>query len=269
MKHDITHRGTTQCRRHVSIYCNGFYYHLSAPDRQGAQIGPKINGSRTVLKVTEYSDFESEAHRQLGKHPGPVLVGYHVGQTDYDPEQIQTLSEWIIENLGIYNFFSNNCQHFVFCLLSRIICRGRRDTVFMGSMKQIATLAAQAQRGELMLFKNGFYEGFCLSGQDCAQAPLYSKLPRLWTSENKWYEHPGTALKYMYHWGKWVRSNQRMDLTAHQLCVLWNQGQMGLLPNNILEYSAWRRQLLFPTVTRRFPKMRLLLLKSGSYPEDK
>jgi hypothetical protein len=255
MKHDITHRGTTQSRKHMSIYCNGHYYHLSAraqfPEYGQRPTGPKVNGSRTILKVNELFNPESNAYRHFQNHPGPALVAYHVGQTDCNPEQIRKLGEWIVGRLGTYDFLRNNCQHFVFCLLVRILCRGRNYTVL--SMLQIAVMATKDCSDDPQ-FCNGFHTGFRLAGPDDGPAP--SAFSQIRTRDGS-----GSTLQYLRSWWKRFRLNHKVDVRAYQLHYLWAHGEAGMLPDNILEYSAWRRQLLFPPVTNNIPKVRGFLLK--------
>ncbi|KAI9737986.1 MAG: hypothetical protein M1834_009356 [Cirrosporium novae-zelandiae] len=210
------------------------FYGLFDTGRDLLHTSKKLRRHRTSLKDEDLSTRETGAYSHLLNSPGTCLLAYHIGQTDCEPEEIKELSEWIISRLSSYSFFSNNCQHFALALCARILCRRRNHAVFLGTKLQIVEWDRKIQGGGIKTHKNGFKTGFCLA-TPCKNGPS--------------------------SWLKMYNRHFHVDVDSYQLGELWPQGETALLPDDILEYSVWRRQLAFRLVTNTFPKVRLLLFK--------
>lgn len=228
----------------MSIYCNG---HSIAFQLGYSSLRDKELRDQKSIDLEQYSKSTTFLTKSQAQPADPALVAYHVGQADCDLEKIRRLGEWIVGNLGTCDFLRNNCHHFVFCLLARILCRGRNYTVFMGSMLQITMMATKARSGDLQ-FCNGFHIGSRLAGPDEGPAP------RAFGAKN------GCRLHFLRSWWKRFRVNQK-SIREHINCIIY---ELKELPDNILEYSAWRWWLLYSLVKDHFPKVRGLLLKRKS-----
>ncbi|KAL1615852.1 hypothetical protein SLS56_011654 [Neofusicoccum ribis] len=139
------HVGWPVSGMHWSLYCQGYFYHLSIdgqkkPARQTyvSGLNASIKGPRTLLKkedlsttsTKEYTDAESKA----AKKP---LIAFEVGQTQYSPEDIEKLARSIIEELREYNLLEANCQIFTQSLLYRVVMTQRDYSTFVGNKTQL------------------------------------------------------------------------------------------------------------------------------------
>ena len=235
---DMLHRALLQSVHHWSLYCNGHYYHLTKSQ--------KIHGAQTILKDEDLSYPESIDYLSYRTASGGPLLAYHLGKTDYTPEQIHKIAEWVVERLSVYDLFSSNCQHFVLCLAVRILCCRRNTAVFMGHTLQIVEQdrmkngADPSRVNTKSTPMNGFYTGFQLAGPE---------------------EKIGSRLQ------QFVRKTM-IEFDSYQLNYLWADGVEGKLPHNILEYSRWRRQLLLlPRFNTTLFKLRTMILRSTSDPQ--
>ncbi|KAE8373898.1 hypothetical protein BDV26DRAFT_296509 [Aspergillus bertholletiae] len=214
MRPDMFHRALTQSIYHWSLYCNGHYYHLYKLE--------KVNGAQTILKDEDLSSKESPDYESHRSHPSVPLMAYHLGKTDYHPDQIHKIAEWVIRRMGLYDLFKSNCQHFVFSLAVRIICCRRDTTVFLGHTLQIVDqdrlrrIPRPRHANTNPLPRNGFYTGFQLAAPN--------------EDTNGWLR-------------QFMRQTT-IDLTSWQLRFFWNYGVNDKLPHNILECSLWRRHFL-------------------------
>ena len=129
--------------KHWSFYCQGHFYHLSAPGLRRDCVGKsqstsKSQGVSSQLTHEDWNDldqgaFETSSEAERRK----PLVAFKVGQTDYKPYQILQLASWVIQQLPSYNLYDANCQHFVNSMVGRTVMRLCDRTVFMGSKRQI------------------------------------------------------------------------------------------------------------------------------------
>lgn len=170
-------------------------------------------------------------------------MAYHLGKTDYTPDQIHKIAEWVVGRMGSYDLFKSNCQHFVICLAVRIICCRRDTTVFLGHTLQIVDhdrlrrIPGPREANTDTFPRNGFYTGFQLA------------MP----NENM----NGRLRKFL--------RRTAIEFDSYQLNILWSYGIDGKLPHNILEYSRWRRQLLIiPLFFPSFFMLNRMLLRSAS-----
>ncbi|KAJ5856406.1 uncharacterized protein N7529_010350 [Penicillium soppii] len=213
MRPDMLHRILTQSVYHWSLYCNGHYYHLSKNE--------KLNGAQTILKDEDLSYQGSTDYETRRLNPGRPLMAYHLGKTDYTPEQIRRIAEWIMDRLDVYHLFKSNCQHFVLCLSVRIICYRRDTSVFMGHCLQIVDQDSSkssprpSQVNMNRLPTNGFETGFYLAG----------------TAET------------LGSWAHQIRVKTAIEHNSYQLNLVWSDAVDGNFPRDILEYSRWRRRL--------------------------
>ena len=211
---------------HWSVYCNGHYYHLTA-------LPQSADGrSRTTLRDEDFSYPSSPLSRAQKEKQGGPLMAYHIGQTSYSPEEIKRIAEWVIRRLSHYDIFAGNCQHFALCLVVRIVNRGRLLCVFLGTAGQIAHWAFQRKNGNSPLY-SGFSVGFELTRAN-DQVRNFSQRAEL---------------------------SRRLDLYGYQLENLWPQGAQGLIADDALRYSSWRRQMCFPLMTDLFPSWRTRFLR--------
>jgi hypothetical protein len=132
---------------HWSVYTQGHFYHLSVENREGSATpsGVQIpNGQIVVLKDEDHSqaggdgDDVTPTPNPKGRLP-PLLVAYHVGQTDYTSSELRDLAGQIISDIASYSFARQNCQHFVTTFIMNILMRKRNNTNFIGTDKQIAS----------------------------------------------------------------------------------------------------------------------------------
>ncbi|KAI0482986.1 hypothetical protein GGR56DRAFT_218696 [Xylariaceae sp. FL0804] len=222
-------RFLTRSVYHWSVYCDGHFYHIAALSIPGVS-GPP----RPILVSEDLSDPSTPSFRARANRPGIPLLAYHVGQTRYSPTEIQHIANWIREGLSQYNFFSSNCQHFAMCLLVRIVNRDRLCRVFLGRALQLMAWDSR-QKTSLDSGSSGFSVGFELS-----RPREYKQPPNLFRRYNM---------------------NRRIDFAALRLGQLWPQGAQGLIADDALHCSAWRRELCLPLYTDRFPSWRARLLR--------
>ncbi|KAJ6007903.1 hypothetical protein N7540_011879 [Penicillium herquei] len=224
----MLHRALTQSIYHWSIYCNGHFYHLSKPE--------KLNGARTILKDDDLSHEESADYEYHRMNTSGPLVAYQLGQTDYSPDQIYKIAEWVIARIGLYNLFKSNCQHFVLSLAVRIICSRRDNTVFVGHTLQIVnqdrlrSMHGVWGRNSDPFIKNGFSTGFQLASPNEDQ-------------------------------GSWFQSYLRrveIEVKSRQLKHFWPYGLNGMIPDDIMEWNGWKRYL-FLVPDPRFSMGKLIL----------
>ncbi|KAJ5701614.1 hypothetical protein N7488_009162 [Penicillium malachiteum] len=199
---------------HYSIYCNGHFYHLSKHQ--------KLNGARPILKDEDVSHEGSADYKYRRMNQTGPLVAYHLGKTDYHPDQIYKISKWVIAQMGLYDLFKSNCQHFVLSLAVRIICSRRDTTVFMGHTLQIVhqdrlrRLHGVSGRNSNTFTENGFHTGFYLSKPN----------------------------EKMENWFQIYRRKTEIEVDFVFLKYLWAYGVDGLIPHDILEHTRWKRSLL-------------------------
>ena len=129
--------------KHWSFYCQGHFYHLSAPGLRRDTIGKsqtasKNHGVSCRLNHEDWNNLDpGDLRKILETERQKPLMALKVGQTDYRPHQILQLASWIVEQLSSYNLFDANCQHFVRAMVSRTITRLCDRVVFIGSKMQI------------------------------------------------------------------------------------------------------------------------------------
>jgi hypothetical protein len=127
---------------HWSVYIQGHFYHLSVENRNGSTIpsGVQIpNGQIVILKDEDHSQVGRDGDDVTPKAPlPPLLIAYHVGQTDYTSSELHDLAWQIIGDIASYSFARQNCQHFVTTFIMNILMRKRNHTNFIGTAEQIA-----------------------------------------------------------------------------------------------------------------------------------
>ena len=130
-------------RHHFSIYTQGHFYHLSAPTLPVHLCGQRSNtftgpGVRPQLKHEDLSSYDTQDYMKYSSSPRKkVLEAYQIGQTDFTPEQVFRLAEWITQNMPHYKIFTANCQHFALSLLKRTVVRYGNRSSFVGTVAQI------------------------------------------------------------------------------------------------------------------------------------
>ena len=132
---------------HWSIYSEGHFYHLKLAD--GTQ------GSSIVLR--------DEPQREW-KPVGDPFIAYHIGITDYYPEEISLLAKWVITQMDHDALSTAAYEQLVFGLAIRIICGPSNTTTFLGNFWQI--MEHDIGRRRQAPAPNGFLTGVQLAGPD-------------------------------------------------------------------------------------------------------
>ena len=129
--------------KHWSFYCQGHFYHLSAPglrrdDAGRSQNASKSHGVQCKLNHEDWRDLDPGEWRRLqDTERRRPLMACKVGQTDYRPDQILQIASWVVDQLPSYDLFDVNCQHFVKAIVDRTVMRLCDRTVFVGSKTQV------------------------------------------------------------------------------------------------------------------------------------
>lgn len=137
--------------KHWSFYCQGHFYHLSAPGLRRDAVGNSQNASKgqgvsCQLDHEDWSALDSEDWNKVSiSERQKPLMALKVGQTDYRTYQILQMASWIIEQLPSYNIFDANCQHFVRAMVSRTVMRLCDRSVFIGSKTQIVNWSLEGK----------------------------------------------------------------------------------------------------------------------------
>ncbi|KAJ5270850.1 hypothetical protein N7505_006608 [Penicillium chrysogenum] len=132
---------------HWSIYSEGHFYHLKLED--GAQ------GSSIVLR--------DEPQREWKALSGP-FIAYHIGVTDYYPDEISLLAKWVITQMNHDTLSTAAYEQFVFGLAIRILRGPSNTTAFIGNFWQIMEHDIGCRRQALA--PNGFLTGVQLAGPE-------------------------------------------------------------------------------------------------------
>ncbi|KAL3418387.1 hypothetical protein PVAG01_10103 [Phlyctema vagabunda] len=143
------HRLVMASFAHWSYYSQGHFYHLSAPGLRGPSQGfsDGQEAANVVLKHQDFSSPDTPDYLQLlSWSKKKVLVAFQVGQTEYDPEALQLLAGWIVDQISRYEIYENNCQRFVTSLFNRTIMRKRDISTFVGTIPQILHWDQEAKR---------------------------------------------------------------------------------------------------------------------------
>lgn len=130
---------------HWSVYSQGYFYHLSArlpknPTGQSTlsglnNIAPRV---QVVLKIEDLSTTDSVDYvKAAAEASTKPFVAYEMGSTQYNPEQLQTLAQWIITRLGTYDLLAANCQVFAMSLVNRAVMTARDCSAFVGNKTQL------------------------------------------------------------------------------------------------------------------------------------
>ena len=131
--------------RHWSVCTQGHFYHLSV-DKSASHSGI----GRPLISETAYLKDEDHSHvvgyDVTPRFPlPPLFVAYHIGQTDYTSFELHDLARQIINDIGSYNIFFRNCQHFVTTFIMNILMRERNNNIFIGTQYQIASWDLQGK----------------------------------------------------------------------------------------------------------------------------
>lgn len=159
---------------HWSVFCNGHFYHLSAPGlpRQFAKECQQTAASKVTTNTLKHEDLSSEDTEDYKRvvrsnaYKSRALMAYKIGQTDYSQVQILQLAESIIAQLPDYGLFTANCQHFARSLVTKTLMRLADRSVFAGTATQIADWD---RNGQPTIHVNSHKHGFII------QPPLPSK----------------------------------------------------------------------------------------------
>lgn len=93
---------------------------------------------RCELRHEDLSNPESTDYwRLVDSANQKAMTAYKVGQTDYSPNQLLRLANWIIDRLPIYNLSTANCQHFAKNMAYRSVMRLSDRSRFVGTPTQI------------------------------------------------------------------------------------------------------------------------------------
>jgi hypothetical protein len=143
-------------RFHWSVYSQGYFYHLSArlpknPTEQSACLGleKKTPRAQISLKIEDLSTTDSGDYvRAVTEASSKPFVAYEMGCTQYDPEQLQTLAQWIITRLGTYDLLTANCQVFAMSLVDRAVMTARDCSAFVGNKTQLVDWDLRARHND-------------------------------------------------------------------------------------------------------------------------
>ena len=240
-------------RYHWSLYSQGYFYHLSArlpknPTEQSdiSRSERKMARAQVILKIEDLSTTEStdyiKAAREASRKP---FVAYEMGSTQYSPEQLQILAQYIIARLGTYDLIRANCQVFVMSLIERAVMTTRDCSIFVGNKTQLVDWDLRSRRSGDDRARNpyDFEHGYLIRKPSIRQGwhfrtrrPFYVLFPP-----------PGRKLKairHLYAKGPSAKYSMVMDPT----------GKYGLLTYpfvqfkpNLPLYGQWLR-----TVSREF-----------------
>ncbi|KAI9697434.1 MAG: hypothetical protein M1836_004712 [Candelina mexicana] len=129
---------------HWSVYSQGHFYHLSAPQkpRQLHKASRQLIAGvhkKPCLKHEDFSSSEAADYIKFktSERKARPLIAYKVGQTDQLPDQLQTLAQSLIDGMPAYDLWSANCQHFSVGMLDRILVRLGDRSAFLGTAIQI------------------------------------------------------------------------------------------------------------------------------------
>ena len=143
-------------RFHWSVYSQGYFYHLSAPLLENptgqsvfSGLKNKAPGAQIVLKIEDLSTTDSVDYVKAATEASPKpFVAYEMGSTQYDPEQLQTLAQWIITRLGTYELLAANCQVFAMSLVNRAVMTARDCSAFVGNKIQLVDWDLRARHND-------------------------------------------------------------------------------------------------------------------------
>lgn len=143
-------------RFHWSVYSQGYFYHLSArlpknPTGQSAFSGHKKKAPRAqiILKIEDLSTTDSADYVKAATEASTKsFVAYEMGSTQYDPEQLETLAQWIITRLGTYDLLAANCQVFAMSLVNRAVMTARDCSAFVGNKTQLVDWDLRARHND-------------------------------------------------------------------------------------------------------------------------
>ena len=163
----VTRPGTvhlpTGSVNHWSVYCQGHFYHLSAPGLPRETLAKSKNASRSEtvacrLRHQDLSDPTSEDYRNVRDAVRKkALLAYKVGQTDYHSGQVLRLAEYIISTLPAYGLMTANCQHFAKEMVRRCLTRLGDRASFIGTATQIVDWdSAQGDHQHIDSAEHGF-----------------------------------------------------------------------------------------------------------------
>lgn len=128
---------------HWSVYCQGHFYHLSAPSLprdspHKSQHVSRYGDVRCQLAYEDASSPDTNDYQRLTNNANKKpLIAYKIGQTDYSPDQLFRLAVWIVSQLPVYSILSANCQHFARAMSMRSIMRFGDRSAFVGTATQI------------------------------------------------------------------------------------------------------------------------------------
>lgn len=129
---------------HWSVYCQGHFFHLTAPalPRQSVAKSKTASLFKDVacrLRHEDLSNPDTQDQRRVAtsSRGTKALIAYKVGQTDYCPEQVSRLAQYVVSRLPVYNLFTANCQDFAAGMVGRTVMRLGDRSVFVGTAIQI------------------------------------------------------------------------------------------------------------------------------------
>ena len=128
---------------HWSVYCNGHFYHLCAPDLPRQSGGKSKNAllRREVACQLRHEDLGQAGtvdYMRIAQAPKrKALLAYKVGQTEYKPSQILRIAQHVVSTLPVYGLFSANCQHFVSGMIRRCLMRLSDRSSLLGTAVHI------------------------------------------------------------------------------------------------------------------------------------
>ena len=142
--------------RHWSVYHQGCFYHLSArfPKNSTEQSDTsgqvnKVAKAEVTLRVEDLSTIDSDdyikAQRIASRKP---FAAYEVGATQYTPQQLRSLAQYIIIELATYDLLKANCQIFAIELIQRAVMFRRDCSVFVGNKTQLVDWDLRGRCGD-------------------------------------------------------------------------------------------------------------------------
>lgn len=185
----------------LSLYTQGHFYHITT---EATSEGPRIDLGD--IDLVHWRPFD----RKISREP---FTAYHIGKTDYVPDQIQQIAKWVITKIDCIGSFALNHGNFVSGLGARILCGRRETTVLLGDLFSIADFADSLERR--IPTPSGFATGMQLARPN---------------------EDVDTWLQ------RW-RLNYRVETDSRGLSLCWKKGAQGSINWKTHEYHHFLRPL--------------------------
>ena len=102
-----------------------------------------------TLRVEDLSTIDSDDYIKAQRiAPRKPSAAYEVGATQYSPQQLRSLAQYITTHLSTYDLLSANCQVFVVDLMDRAVMFRRDCSVFVGNKTQLVDWDLRGRHGD-------------------------------------------------------------------------------------------------------------------------